>query len=354
VLNTTLDRGRLNNQVGTLTAALGFAGPVALLLCGAVMTLNGSLEIGAMLALSSVGAAFLTPVGALASMWTQLQTLRSYLERLEDLLDTPTERRSEAGQSRPPLQGRIELRDVSFAYSPAGPNVVDRVNLQIEPGEFIAIVGPSGSGKSTLARLLGGMHAASSGSLSFEGIDAKAWDPGELRGTLGIVTQDPRLLAATVRDNISLFDTSIPLLRVQEAARLAEIHDDIAKLPLGYDTVLSDGGGSLSGGQRQRLALARALLREPSVVVLDEATSALDTMTERVLHQRLAAMCCTRIVIAHRMTTIRDANRIVVLDAGRVVDIGPHSELLARCRLYRELTGMPTSERTLTPLLDLG
>ena len=339
VLNTTLDRGRLGNRVSALTGALGFAGPVTLLLTGAYLVLNGSLGVGAMLALSSLASAFLTPVGALVSMWSQLQTLRSYLARLEDVLDTPAEPRPSAHTARTQLEGRIELRDVCFAYSPVSPTVLDRINLQIAPGEFVAIVGPSGSGKSTLARLLAGLYAPVSGSVSFEGVDSKLLDPVALRGMLGMVTQDTRLLAASIRDNITLFDTALPLSQVQDAARLAEIHDDISKLPLAYDTVLSDGGGSLSGGQRQRLSLARALLREPRVVVLDEATSQLDTITERTVHQRLAARRGTRIVIAHRLSTIREADRIVVLAAGRIVDIGRHSELLVRCTLYRELVG---------------
>jgi ABC-type multidrug transport system fused ATPase/permease subunit len=213
------------------------------------------------------------------------------------------------------------------------------VSLELHPGEFVAIVGPSGSGKSTLARLLAGLYAPTSGSIAFEGVDSKLWDPVGLRGSLGMVTQDTRLLATTIRDNISLFDSSVPLDRIQAAARLAEIDGDVMKLPLGYDTVLSDGGGSLSGGQRQRLSLARALLREPSVVVLDEATSQLDTITERKLQHSLAQLRCTRVVIAHRLSTVRDADRIVVLEGGRVVDVGRHGELVSRCLVYRELVG---------------
>jgi ABC-type multidrug transport system fused ATPase/permease subunit len=142
---------------------------------------------------------------------------------------------------------------------------------------------------------------------------------------------------------VTLFDASVSLERVQHAARQAEIHDDVMRLPLGYDTQLSDGGGSVSGGQRQRMSLARALLREPSVVVLDEATSQLDSISERRVHRNLAALRCTRVVIAHRLSTVRDADRIVVLEAGRIVDIGRHSELLVRCSMYRELVGSQPS-----------
>jgi ABC-type bacteriocin/lantibiotic exporter with double-glycine peptidase domain len=281
-------------------------------------------------------------------MWTQLQTLRSYVQRVEDILDTETEPRpqpSAASTTPPRLSGAVELREISFAYAANSPQVIDRLSLTIAPGEFVAIVGASGSGKSTLARLLAGLFAPSAGSVMYDGVDTRAWDMNKLRGMLGMVTQDTRLLATSIRENVALFDASMSLDRVEAAARLAEIHDDVAQLPMGYDTVLSDGGGSLSGGQRQRLALARALLRNPAVLVLDEATSQLDTLTERRVQAHLQALNCTRIVVAHRLSTVRGADRIVVLERGRIVDAGHHTQLLGRCQLYRELvsaqSGLP-------------
>jgi ATP-binding cassette, subfamily B, bacterial len=162
-----------------------------------------------------------------------------------------------------------------------------------------------------------------------------------------MVTQDTRLLATSVRNNISLFDPEIALPQIEAAAKLAEIHADVQRLGLGYDTVLSDGGGSLSGGQRQRMSLARALLRKPKVLVLDEATSQLDTLTERKLQANLEELSCTRIVIAHRLSTIRDADRIVVMERGQIIDIGRHAELSARCALYRDLVGAQSLATTL-------
>lgn len=342
VLNTSLDRGRLSSSVSTLTSALGFIGPLALLLTGANMVLNGSLGTGGMLALSALGSAFLTPVGALIGTITQLQTLQSYVHRIEDILDTPRERRSQTPTAAAALGGAIELSQLSFSYESSPAPVLQNLDLRVQPGEFVAIVGPSGSGKSTLARVLSGLLAPSAGSLCFDGIDQSQWDLTNLRGMLGMVTQDTRLLATSVRNNISLFDSEIALPQIEAAAKLAEIHGDVQRLGLGYDTVLSDGGGSLSGGQRQRLSLARALLRQPKVLVLDEATSQLDTVTERKVQANLEQLACTRIVIAHRLSTIRDADRIVVMDRGQIVDIGRHAELTVRCGLYRELVGAQT------------
>jgi ATP-binding cassette subfamily B protein len=350
VLNSALERGRLGNVVSAVTGALSFAGPVALLLMGAHLVLNGTLATGGMLALSALGSAFLTPVGALVATFTQLQTLRSYVHRVEDILDTAREPRPANPQPMAALTGALELNDVSFAYESSHTPVLQHVSLSVNPGEFVAIVGPSGSGKSTMARLLAGLIAPSSGSIAFDEVDQKRWDPSVLRSLLGMVTQDTRLLASSVRDNISLYDNTVSLPQIEVAARLAEIHDDVSRLGLGYDTVLSDGGGSLSGGQRQRLSLARALLRSPSVLVLDEATSQLDTVTERRVQENLRRLACTRVVIAHRLSTIRDADRIVVLDRGQVVDVGRHSELSVRCRLYRELVGAQGATPAVPPL----
>jgi ATP-binding cassette, subfamily B, bacterial len=339
VLNTALERGRLASAVTTLTSALGFAGPLALLLTGAHMVLQGSLGTGGMLALSALGSAFLTPVGALVGTVTQLQTLQSYVHRIEDILDTPREPRAQHANGPAAMSGGIELSQLTFSYDSSVTPVLKNVSMNVAPGEYVAIVGPSGSGKSTLARVLSGLLTPSSGNISFDGIDQRQWDLTTLRGMLGMVTQDTRLLATSVRNNISLFDSDVPLEKIETAAKLAEIHVDVQRLGLGYDTVLSDGGGSLSGGQRQRMSLARALLRQPKVLVLDEATSQLDTLTERKLQANLERLACTRIVIAHRLSTIRDADRIVVLDRGQVIDIGRHSELIGRCTLYRDLVG---------------
>jgi ABC-type bacteriocin/lantibiotic exporter with double-glycine peptidase domain len=341
-LNVSLDKGRLAAGFGTLVGSFNFIGPIALMLLGAKMVLEGELSLGSMLALSSLGAGFLGPVNTLVGTAMQLQLLSSFMARIEDVLDTPSERRRESSGRGRKLSGRLELSQVSFRYDPKSPLVVDDVSIAIEPGELVAIVGSSGSGKSTLARLLAGLYRPISGRITFDGVPVEQWDPPDLRRQLGMVTQDTRLFGATVRDNIGMLDPEIPLDRVEEAARKAQIHDDVMALPMGYDTLLADGGASLSGGQRQRIALARALMVDPVVMVLDEATSALDTVTERAVQTELTALRCTRIVIAHRLSTVIDADRIVVLQRGKIVDIGPHGELIERCQVYRALVEAQT------------
>jgi ABC-type bacteriocin/lantibiotic exporter with double-glycine peptidase domain len=337
VLNASIGKGRLMAGFGTLSGSLAFAGPVVIVLTGTKLVLEGQLSLGTMLALSALASGFLGPVNTLVNTAMQLQLLRGYMSRIEDVLDSPTERRREAEGRGKPLEGKIELERVSFRYQPDAPLVLDDVSLEVEPGELVAIVGSSGSGKSTLARLLAALYRPISGQVLYDGVDVAQWDPPELRRQLGMVTQETRLFGATIRDNIAMLDPEVPLERIEAAARRACIADDIALLPMGYDTLLADGGGSLSGGQRQRLSLARALLHEPRVLVLDEATSSLDTVTEQRLQRELDTLRCTRIVIAHRLSTIVNADRIVVVEHGRVLGVGPHADLLSSCPAYASL-----------------
>ncbi|HSF39637.1 MAG TPA: ATP-binding cassette domain-containing protein, partial [Thermoanaerobaculia bacterium] len=205
------------------------------------------------------------------------------------------------------------------------------------PNRFVAIVGPSGAGKSTLASLLVGLYQPSEGKILFDGADLSELDFRSVRRQVGVVPQHPYLFGASIRANISLSDPSLPLARVVEAAERAKIHEDILAMPMGYDTILADGGASLSGGQRQRMALARALVHRPAIVLLDEATSSLDTVTERKIQRELETLKSTRIVIAHRLSTIREADLILVMEDGRMVEQGRHDELVAQGGVYAGL-----------------
>jgi ATP-binding cassette, subfamily B, bacterial len=337
-LNVSLDRGRLDAAVSSVLDALGTASPLLVLVYGAVLVLRGDLTLGTMLALSALASGFLTPLSTLVTTATQLQLLGSYLDRLNDVLETEREQQERGARQRPAsLRGRLTLEEVSFRYAPVTPPVVAGASLDLLPGQLVAIVGASGSGKSTLAGLLAGLYRPESGRILYDGIDLADLDLRWLRSQLGFVAQHAYLFGLSIRANIALNDPTLPLSRVIEAARLAEIHDDVMAMPMGYETVLADGGASLSGGQRQRLALARALVHRPKVLILDEATSALDAVTEARVQKALAGLRSTRIVIAHRLSTVRDADLILVMDQGRIVERGPHAELMAAEGFYRSL-----------------
>jgi ABC-type bacteriocin/lantibiotic exporter with double-glycine peptidase domain len=237
----------------------------------------------------------------------------------------------------PKLTGEIELHDVSFRYGPADPLVVRNVSLNIKAGSTIAVVGRSGSGKSTLAALLLGLHRPTEGRIVYDGYDLAELDHKQLRQQLGTVPQAPFLFAGSIRSNIALTDPLATFDRIVAASRKAGIDGDIRAMTMGYETIVADGGATLSGGQRQRIALARALLHDPAVLLLDEATSALDSTTERELMDNLNAIRATRVVIAHRLSTVMHADTIVVMDAGRIVELGTHEDLIARGGAYASL-----------------
>jgi ABC-type bacteriocin/lantibiotic exporter with double-glycine peptidase domain len=337
VLNVSLARGRLSAWIDSITSTLKLGSPLLILGMGALLVLQGNLSLGTMLALNALAAGFLGPLGNLVGTAGQLQILGSYLERIEDVMAAPAEQDPTKARQPAKLKGRISLDDVSFRYSPAAPMVVRNVSLEITPGQFVAIVGRSGSGKSTLASLLLGLYAPTAGSIRYDGVDLSELDLRSVRRQVGIVTQRPYLFGTTIRANIALSEPALPLDQVMDAARRARIDHEIAEMPLGYDSLLLDGGASLSGGQRQRVALARALVRQPAILLLDEATSSLDALTEREVQDELAKLNCTRVVIAHRLSTIVHAELILVLEDGKVVEQGRHDELLKRRGVYHHL-----------------
>jgi ABC-type bacteriocin/lantibiotic exporter with double-glycine peptidase domain len=340
-LNVALERSRLLAVLDALSAFLQATAPLALLVVGAQLVLVGGLSLGTMLAATALAAAFLAPLGNLVQSALQLQMLGSYVERIDDVLATEPEQRADAIPP-PRLTGGIDLHRVSFRYAPSEPLVVRDISVSIERGSMVAIVGRSGSGKSTLAALLLGLYRPTEGSIVYDGYDLVDVDHRKLRQQLGVVPQSPFLFSGSIRSNLALGDPTAPFERIAAAARRACIHDDIRAMPMGYETILADGGASLSGGQRQRLALARALLHEPAILLLDEATSALDAATERAVMANLAELRATRIVIAHRLSTVASADRILVMDGGLVVESGTHAELLARRGHYAELVEAQT------------
>lgn len=337
VLNVSIERGRLNALVESLNATLRLASPLCVLCYGAVSVMRGDLTLGTMLGLNALAAGFFMPLSSLMGTAVQLQLLGSYIERIDDVLDTDREQDPQGLQPAPDLQGKIELDHVSFRYSALAPLVVKDVSVSVQPGEFVAIVGRSGSGKSTLASLLVGLYQPIAGRVMYDGMDVNVMELDSLRQQIGTVSQNPYLFGNTIRGNIALANPSMPLEQVRAAAMLACIHDDIATMPMNYDTMLVDAGASLSGGQRQRVALARALAADPKILVLDEATSALDAVTETAVQRSLNRLPCTRVVIAHRLSTVVHADRILVMEGGCLVEQGSHEELLAQQGVYAGL-----------------
>ena len=337
VLNVSLARGVVGVWVDGAMSTLRMGSPLVLLLLGARQVLNQELSTGQMLALNALAAAVLMPLSNLIGTAGQFQQLSSYLERMRDVLETPPERpRDKVGQVLQ-LTGACELSQVSFRYAPDSALVVQDVSVKIEPGKVVAIVGRSGAGKSTLANLLLGLYLPSSGHVRYDGVDLTDLELPAVRRQMGVVLQNPSFFSTSMMANITLNEPDISFEAVVEAARLAHIHDDIMSMPLGYETPLSSNGQSLSGGQRQRLGLARALVRKPAMMLLDEATSALDAVTEAKVIDSLNSLRCTRIVIAHRLSTVVNADVILVMDKGKLVEQGTHQELMALDGIYAQL-----------------
>jgi ATP-binding cassette, subfamily B, bacterial len=336
-VNASLDRGRLQARIDACGALLVTAAPFAVLLLGASQVISGAMSLGEMLAINALAIGLLSPLATMVNSAFQLQLMSSYMDRIDDVLRSEPEQAGRALTRAPKLSGRIVLQHVSFKYAEAAPLVVRDVSVDIRAGSTVAIVGVSGCGKSTLARILAGLYLPSAGKVLFDGVELEHVELKSLRRQIGVVFQAPSLFAGSIRNAIALCRPSASLDDIRSAARIAAVDADIAAMPMGYDTVLAQGGTSLSGGQRQRIALARALVHQPAVLILDEATSALDAMTEREVIDNLAELHCTQIVLAHRLSTVMNADVILVMDRGEVVESGKHAELLARGGHYSRL-----------------
>ncbi len=343
-LQTSLHRGHFSTVIQTVIGTLRMGSPLLLLVIGTQAVLDGHMSLGTMLAVNALAAAFLAPVGSLLTSAQSLQIVGAHLERIADVLQAEPEQTRDDGLTLPTARVPVALQQVAFRYSPQSANVLQDITFVIEPGTKVAIVGPTGSGKSTLGMLLLGLHPPTEGTITFGGHPPGNLDLRALRRRFGVVLQDSSLFAGTLRENIAFHDPSLPMSDVVAAAKTACIHDDIERLPMGYGSMLAEGGSGLSGGQKQRLSLARALARKPDLLFLDEATSHLDPVTERAVEHNLATLGCTRVVVTHRPSAVIDADLIVVLKEGEIVARGNHEELVARGGPYDEFVGVPTVE----------
>jgi ATP-binding cassette subfamily B protein len=319
------------------------AGFTCTLVVGGRMVIDGELEVGIFSVLVYMTQRLLWPLTALGETLDLYQRSMASTRRIVDLLETRPVLQSGADELVQPVRGDIELRDVHFGYGD-GPTVLDGIDLRIPAGETHAIVGATGAGKSTLTRLLLRFHDPRSGSVHIDGVDVRDVSFASLRRAIGYVSQDVFLFQGTVRDNLAFGRPDATDEEIEAAARQAEAHEFIASMPSGYATIVGERGQKLSGGQRQRLSIARAILRQPAILVLDEATSAVDNETEAAIQRSLARVAEGRsaVVIAHRLSTVRDADRIWVLEDGRVAESGTHEELVDAGGLYAALWRVQT------------
>jgi ATP-binding cassette subfamily B protein RaxB len=295
-----------------LTNQLMFGiGRVAMIWIAATLALKNEFSAGMLIAFIAYADQFTSRAAGLIDKWVDFRMLKLHAERVADIALTAPESEIESSWDGPLPEASIELRHVSFRYAEGEPWILKDCNLRIETGESVAIVGPSGCGKSTLAKVILGLLQPQEGEVLFGGIDICTFGLGAYRQLIGAVMQDDQLFAGSVADNISFFDTDTTQAKVEAAARLAAIHDDIAAMPMGYRSLVGDMGSSLSGGQKQRVILARALYRRPRLLLLDEATSNLDIERERIINDAIGRLQITRIIVAHRSETIGNANSII-------------------------------------------
>ncbi len=357
-----------NQMLGVLPILLTSLTSMFILVIGGWRVMDGNLTIGMLVAFQSLMQSFQQPVNTLVNFGTTLQELEGDLNRLDDVLgnslDPEVERGSvgrwgdgemrrwgdgemgrwgdgEMGRNSKSkiqnLEGYVELRNVTFGYSHVDPPLIENFNLSLQPGQRVALVGASGSGKSTLAKLICGLYQPWEGEILFDGISRREIPREVLASSLSLVEQDIFLFGGTVRDNLTLWDGTIPDEQLVQACQDAAIHKAVMAIPGGYDGELLEGGVNLSGGQRQRLEIARALVKNPAILVMDEATSALDAQTEQIIVSNLQQRNCSCILVAHRLSTIRDCDEIIVLEGGKVVQRGTHEELWEEGGVYERL-----------------
>ncbi|MFL6291512.1 MAG: NHLP family bacteriocin export ABC transporter peptidase/permease/ATPase subunit [Thermoanaerobaculia bacterium] len=338
VVNGRQELERYTQVLDAVPPLLGAVNTALILGIGGMRVMDGTLSLGGLVAFQLLMASFMGPINRLVSLGGRLQMVEGDMNRLDDVLRYRVDENAGLAADQPvpsdepvKLAGHLELRDVSFGYNRLDPPLIEGLNLVLRPGARVALVGASGSGKSTVSRLVTGLYRPWSGEIRFDGRSRSTASggipPRVLANSLAAVDQNLFLFEGSVRENLTLWDSTIPMPEVVAAARDACIHEEIASRPGGYDSPVEEGGTNWSGGQRQRLEIARALVGRPSILVLDEATSALDSTTEHLIDAALRRRGCTCLIVAHRLSTIRDADEILVLEKGKVVQRGTHEEL---------------------------
>lgn len=345
-VNSSFNVSHISNISSQITSLISKGTTIAILWFGAQAVLAGDLTIGGLIAFNMLAGRVAGPILRLSQLWSEFQQTRVGVERLGDILNTPNERSTTSRMRLPAINGRINFEGLTFRYANNRPAVIQDLNLQINAGEVIGIVGRSGSGKSTLTKLVQRLYVPEAGRVMVDGVDTSLIDPTWLRQQVGVVLQESFLYNRSLRENIAITDPGMSDDRIIQVAKLAGAHEFIVDLPEGYDTIIGEQGSGLSGGQKQRIAIARALLNNPRILIFDEATSALDYESEAIIQHNMKHICRGRTVfiIAHRLTAVRDANRIIVMDKGKIIEQGTHKSLIVKQGHYRKLYDLQANQ----------
>ncbi|MDD7305152.1 MAG: peptidase domain-containing ABC transporter [Peptoniphilaceae bacterium] len=328
---------RIKNKLTSVSVLISKVSPFIIFSISLGLHSSGKITLGDIMAFYSLSSTFFNLAASVSNVYNSYINSGVYLERVHEILSFEENKINQEKNNITCINGEIELKDVSFSYSKHSSRVLSNINLIVKPGQKIAIVGMSGSGKSTLGKIMMGLYTPSEGSVFIDGSDIQSYESSNLRKQIGIVPQDMTLFNRSIAYNIGLGREDISLDEIIESAKRAMIHDEIMAMPLGYNTVISELGMNLSGGQRQRIALARAIVKRPRLLILDEATSALDSFNESKIFEYFKSEKCTQIIIAHRLSTIIDSDLIVVMDNGRIVDIGNHDKLYTYSEAYKKI-----------------
>ena len=331
---------RLNQYLGLIPSFVSELSGTAVLIIGVWLTMQGEFTVGMIMAFQGFLESFLAPAEQLISAGQILQEMRTEMERVEDVMEYPADVEFPEGQEDveyDKLTGLLEMKNVTFGYSRLAAPLIENFNLTLKPGSRVAFVGPSGCGKSTLSKLISGLYKPWSGEILFDGKPISAIDRSVFTGSLAVVDQDIILFEDTIANNIKMWDSSIEDFEMIMAARDAKLHEDIMQREGGYQYKITEGGKDFSGGQRQRMEIARVLAQDPTIIIMDEATSALDAKTEYEVVNSIKERGITCIVVAHRLSTVRDCDEIIVMDNGKVVERGTHEQLYALGGAYTKL-----------------
>lgn len=347
-VKSSFELSNLSNILSGIANALSKLMTLAILYLGVGLVIENKLSVGQLIAFQMFAGQFSAPIMRLVGLWNEFQQALLSVDRLGDILNTPKEQENGNAITLSEIKGSVKFDNVSFKYSPNSPTVLQNFSLEVKPNTSIGIVGRSGSGKSTITRLLQRLYYANEGAIYIDGVDIRHMNPSWLRQNIGVVLQDSYLFSGSVKENIAYAYPSASMDLILQASKVAGADEFISMLPEGYDTLVGERGSSLSGGQKQRIAIARAILTNPRILIFDEATSALDYESEKIISNNLAAIKKNRTVfiVAHRLSTVKECNEIIVLDKGRLIERGDHESLMKQCGYYYFLNKQQETSNT--------